>query len=107
MRFQRFSGILIAASLFAIASCNNGEKKAPESDTAVTKTPVIKEETINYSADSANMTGYVAYDTAISGARPVVVVIPEWWGITDYPKSRAKQLAQMGYFAVAMDMYGN
>ncbi|RYG28222.1 MAG: dienelactone hydrolase family protein, partial [Chitinophagaceae bacterium] len=35
------------------------------------------------------------------------IVIPEWWGLNDYPKERAKQLAALGYIAMAVDMYGN
>lgn len=35
------------------------------------------------------------------------MVIPEWWGLTDYPKMRARKLAQLGYIALVADMYGN
>ena len=41
------------------------------------------------------------------GKHPVVVVLPEWWGNNDYSKGRAKQLADMGYVAVAADLYGD
>ena len=34
------------------------------------------------------------------------MVIPEWWGLNDYAKNRAKQLAELGYFAMAVDFYG-
>jgi dienelactone hydrolase len=34
-------------------------------------------------------------------------VIPEWWGLNDYPKMRARELAKLGYIALAMDMYGD
>ncbi len=46
----------------------------------------------------------VAYEHA--GVKPGVLVIPEWWGLTDYPKGRAEQLAKLGYVAFAADMYG-
>ena len=39
------------------------------------------------------MNGYIAYDENKQGKRPMVLVVPEWWGLTDYPRSRAKQLA--------------
>jgi dienelactone hydrolase len=50
--------------------------------------------------------GYVAYDDAIQDKRPGVLVIPEWWGLTDYAKHRCEQLAKLGYVAFAADMYG-
>jgi dienelactone hydrolase len=37
---------------------------------------------------------------------PGVLVVQEWWGVTDYVKHRAEQLAQLGYVAFAVDMYG-
>jgi len=67
----------------------------------------IKEDAVEYSADTVKMNGYVAYDANVEGKRPVVLVVPEWWGLTDYPRMRAKQLAQLGYLAMAVDMYGN
>jgi dienelactone hydrolase len=51
--------------------------------------------------------GYVAYNESAKGPRPVVLVVHEWWGVTDYVKSRARQLAEMGYLAMAVDMFGN
>jgi dienelactone hydrolase len=50
---------------------------------------------------------FIAYDNNKQGVRPVILIVPEWWGLNEYPKSRAKQLAEMGYFAVAVDLYGN
>ncbi|MCB1704131.1 MAG: dienelactone hydrolase family protein [Halioglobus sp.] len=47
------------------------------------------------------------YDDAIEAPSPGVVVVHEWWGMDDYTRSRAKQLAEAGYSAVAVDMYGH
>lgn len=57
-------------------------------------------------ADGTEMIGYYAYDDAIEGKRPGVVVVHEWWGLNDYAKSRARDLAELGYSALAIDMYG-
>ena len=57
-------------------------------------------------ADGTEMIGYYAYDDAIEGKRPGVVVVHEWWGLNDYAKSRARGLAELGYSALAIDMYG-
>jgi dienelactone hydrolase len=53
------------------------------------------------------MKSFVAYDESKTDKRPIVLVVPEWWGVTDFTKSKAKQLAQDGYFALVVDMYGN
>lgn len=57
-------------------------------------------------ADGTEMIGYYAYDDAIAGPRPGVVVVHEWWGLNDYAKRRARDLAELGYSALAIDMYG-
>jgi len=62
---------------------------------------------IQYRQGDTNLKGLLVYDQAISGPRPGVVVFPEWWGVTDYPKKRAEQLAELGYVAFAADMYGD
>ena len=41
------------------------------------------------------------------GKKTGILVIPEWWGLNDYARNRAKQLAGLGYVAIAVDMYGN
>lgn len=66
----------------------------------------IREEAVTYTSGNNTFNGYVAYDSASNARRPVVLVVHEWWGLTDYPRMRAKQLAQMGYLAMAVDMYG-
>lgn len=67
----------------------------------------IHTETVKYKAGTIEAVGYLAYDDSKAGKRPGIVVVPEWWGMTDYPKHRAQQLAELGYVALAADMYGN
>jgi dienelactone hydrolase len=38
---------------------------------------------------------------------PAVIVVHEWWGLNDYARNRARQLAEAGYTAIAVDMYGH
>ncbi|WLH14053.1 dienelactone hydrolase family protein [Pseudomonas hefeiensis] len=59
------------------------------------------------SADGTQLIGYYAYDDAVKGPRPGVVVVHEWWGLNDYSKRRARDLAGLGYSALAIDMYGD
>jgi dienelactone hydrolase len=61
---------------------------------------------IEYTADNVPLKGYMAYDNALKGKRPAVIVVHEWWGVTDYPKKRVEMLASLGYIAFAVDMYG-
>lgn len=62
---------------------------------------------ISYSADGVTMKGYLAWDDAIKGKRPGVLVVHEWWGHNEYARKRARMLAAMGYTALAVDMYGD
>jgi len=82
------------ALAFALAACSFAQAKV------VTKN-------IAYEQDGVKLEWYLAYDDAKSGARPGVLVVPEWWGLNDYVKSRTRQLAEMGYVAFAADMYGD
>lgn len=69
--------------------------------------PKIKEQLITYTDNGASYKAFVAYDESISGKRPAILVIPEWWGLNDYAKSRARQLAGLGYVAMAVDVFGD
>lgn len=64
-------------------------------------------EEVTYRAGDTQLQGYLAYDPDAAGERPGVLVVPEWWGLNDYVRRRARQLAQAGYVAFAVDMYGN
>jgi dienelactone hydrolase len=63
--------------------------------------------TITYKQNDTEMRGFLAYDDAFPGKRPGVLVVHEWWGLNDFAKDKAKQLAGLGYVALAADMYGN
>jgi dienelactone hydrolase len=67
----------------------------------------IKEEKVTYSVDNKTFNGVIVYDENLSGKRPAVLVVHEWWGMTDYPVMRARKLAELGYIAMAVDMYGD
>ena len=62
---------------------------------------------VEYEANGTRLVGFLAYDDAIRGERPGVLVVHEWWGLNDYARSRALQLAELGYTALAVDMYGD
>jgi dienelactone hydrolase len=66
----------------------------------------VKTKEIEYEHDGTKLKGVLAFDDAATGKRPGVLVFHEWWGLNDYAKKRAEQLAEMGYVAFAADMYG-
>lgn len=61
---------------------------------------------VSYRAGDTVMKGYLAWDDAVSGKRPGILVVHEWWGHNDYARKRADMLAELGYTALAVDMYG-
>ena len=67
----------------------------------------IKTQEINYVAGDLKLKGYLAFDDALDGKRPAVIVVHEWWGQNDEIRRRAKMLAELGYVGFAIDMYGN
>lgn len=67
----------------------------------------IQSKEIQYTAtDGSQLVGYYVFDDAISAKRPGVLVVHEWWGLNNYARHRATQLAKLGYAALAIDMYG-
>lgn len=63
---------------------------------------------IDYEQKGVKLRGFLAYDDAKvkEGKLPGVLVVHEWWGLNDYVKGRAVKLANLGYVAFALDMYG-
>lgn len=69
--------------------------------------PDVKEDEISYEIDGKKYLGFVSYKKDQHGKRPAILVVHEWWGLNDYSRLRAKQLAELGYIAMAVDVYGN
>ena len=67
----------------------------------------IRTEEVTYTAGDTTCRGYIAYDAGAGAPRPGVLVVHEWWGLDDYIRGRARMLAEMGYAALAVDMYGD
>ena len=63
-------------------------------------------ETIEYKQGDAVLEGYLAYDDAVQGKRPGVLVVHDWTGLRENPKQRTARLAELGYVAFAADIYG-
>ena len=61
---------------------------------------------VEYSDGDTLLEGYLAYDDAISGPRPCVIIAHTWAGRSDFECQQADKLAALGYVGFALDMYG-
>ena len=66
----------------------------------------VVEKTVTYKQGDTVLEGYLAAPDHVTGKVPAVLVAHEWMGLSDYEKSRARQLAELGYVAFAADIYG-
>jgi len=70
-------------------------------------TAALAGEEVTYSADGTTLKGYIARPAQATGKLPGVLVVHEWWGNNDYARKRADMLAQLGYVALALDIFGD
>ena len=102
--------MLISLLVLCLAACTS-KKPDPATKAPVTaetpKAPDIRGEEVVYKAGDTTLKGYLAWDAAKEGPRPGVIVVHEWWGHNDYVRTRARMLAEEGYTALALDMYGD
>jgi dienelactone hydrolase len=64
-------------------------------------------DTLRYSLGTTNFVGFVAKPKKVTPKTKTIIIVHEWWGLTEYPKNRAKQLAELGFIACCIDMYGD
>lgn len=101
MKTIKFLSVLfIALSFASFKSSSNSMSSHNRSEKIVT-------ENVTYNDGDTELKGVIFYDKTIKTKRPAILVIHEWWGNNDYAKHRAKMLAELGYVAMAIDMYGN
>jgi dienelactone hydrolase len=67
----------------------------------------VKTEVVTYQDGGVTCKGYLAYDDAVAGKRPAVLLVHEWWGLGEQVKKNAERLAALGYVGFAVDMYGD
>src|SRR6476659_5950954 len=66
----------------------------------------VQTKLVEYKEGDTTLEGYVAYDDALKGKRPAVLIVHQWKGLGDYEKKRAEMLAKLGYNVFAVDIYG-
>lgn len=100
--------LLLITTVVFCSSCgiepNNESGKVVETKNSM---PNIVGKEVTYSSDSVTMKGYIAYDETDTTKRPGIIVVHEWWGHSDYVRRRAEMLAELGFVALAVDMYGD
>ncbi|HZV81698.1 MAG TPA: dienelactone hydrolase family protein [Geobacteraceae bacterium] len=62
---------------------------------------------VEYRAGDTVLKGYLAEKPGLKGKLPAVLVVHEWWGHNEYARKRARMLAEQGYVALAVDMFGD
>jgi dienelactone hydrolase len=98
---RRYFGLLIAL-IISLGAYSKGP-----SGPAKHLIPEIVGLEVSYELNGVVMKGYAVYKATLTAPLPVVLVVPEWWGNNEYARKRAYMLAEMGYFAFAVDMYGD
>ena len=66
----------------------------------------VQTKTLNYKIGEQEFIGHLAWDESISGKRPGVLVVHEWWGLNDFARGRANALARLGYVAFFTSLIG-
>jgi len=104
--------LLLAFPLLAEPNKSSEPKKEKATKTASPIKPakVVKRrgKFIDYESDNFKGIGYLVLPEGASAEKPVpgVIVVHEWWGQDNYVRKRAEMLADLGYAAFAIDMYG-
>ena len=60
----------------------------------------------SYDVGGVTFEGYVARNTDLEQSRGTVIIVHDWDGMTAYEERRAEMLAELGYTAFAIDVYG-
>lgn len=105
---KQFYILLFSATVIFFSSCGNeaSNGNSIDQETLITEMSIVGEE-VSYQSDSVTMKGYLTYDETDTTKRPGILVVHEWWGHTDYVRERAEMLAELGFVALAVDMYGD
>ncbi|MFL1012799.1 dienelactone hydrolase family protein [Flavisericum labens] len=98
--------LVLVALCGVLASCKD-KKKSTETPKIEVQEIELEAHEVSYSSDSIQMKGYIVHDKNLNKKRPGIIVIHEWWGHNDYVRERADMLAELGYTAMAIDMYGD
>lgn len=63
-------------------------------------------DSVTYTFENKEFTGFYAKPLQVTPKTKTILIVHEWWGLNDYPKQRALELAKSGFIAFCIDMYG-
>jgi len=106
MKFTLSTLLAIPAAALFMTACNNGASTNTETKDS-TKTPTVQVTDVTIESNGVPLNSVVAFNDDTATKKPVIVIVPEWWGLDTHVKNVAQRLAELGYFAVGLDMYGN
>lgn len=66
----------------------------------------LQESMVEYEGAGLKFEGFHVFDPEVKGKRPAVLVVHQWTSLGDYEKRRCRELAELGYNAFALDIYG-
>ena len=102
--------LIIMGAVLGFSACSTKQTDTTaeqENENIEMLEPSIVGKEVKYSNGNIEMIGYMAYNENAEGKRPGVLVVHEWWGHNAYARERADKLAELGYVALAIDMYGD
>lgn len=100
-------GVLMLLCIITV-SCKENAKETEKPQEEVQPLEIkVKGEEVIYATDSTSLKGYIAYDENSTLKKPAILIVHEWWGHNNYVRERADMLANLGYTAMAVDMYGD
>ena len=100
--FEKYFGLMLDGMLGA-----EYEKGLAKLKTMAEAAPTITTRVFEYTVEGTTLTGYIAEPRGNLDNIPAVLVVHEWWGHNEYARKRADMLAELGYVAMAIDMYGD
>jgi dienelactone hydrolase len=65
-----------------------------------------KLDSVSYQIEGEFYTAYYALPKKVNNKTKTILIVHEWWGLNEYPKMRALQLAKEGMIGFCIDMYG-
>ena len=106
-KMKKLVALLLIMGIIGMVSCKSKKEESKETSSTPMEMEVnINGQEVQYSSDSTNLKGYIAFNENLNEKRPGVIIIHEWWGHNNYVRQRADMLAELGYTAIAVDMYG-
>ncbi len=99
--------ILLCLATFSLSAFSQDKlPDNPDGGLVTGKTLKLHTETLDYKQGDATLEGYLAFDQARKGKLPGVLVVHDWMGQGKFSKAKADALAEMGYVALSVDIYG-